>query len=400
MTRTCLEHLHKHDVEHSEIIVIDNGSTDATCTELDSLGKKLFGERCICIRNANNEGFAKACNQGAQQASADYLFFLNNDTQVTAHWFNPLMEALSASEQIGAVAPLLLYPDSARVQHCGIAFSPTLHPEHIYTNFPADHAAIRTPRTLQAISGAAILLRKETFFQCGMFHEGYQNGYEDLELCHRIREKGLSLCVVPESSIFHAEARTEGRYEHAKENAALFATRCSGAFRPDLHTHALQNNFAIGLTPWLAVHLTLMPDYEAALTKHHLESFDMASCWEALQQEPLWQGGYQLMCSVLEDAELYAESAGLRLLQTSFFPSVPHYRQLADVAERAGNSDLAERAQKKIEEITSALEDPIPLILEARKLTEWGQKAGDPVVESLYAGWLTDLGLSLTNEQC
>jgi len=74
-----------------EIIVVDNGSTDATASDLEPLGRSLFGELFRPIRLPENKGFAVASNLGAAQARAGRLLFLNNDTLVTPGWLPPLL---------------------------------------------------------------------------------------------------------------------------------------------------------------------------------------------------------------------------------------------------------------------------------------------------------------------
>lgn len=395
VTRPCLESLRAHTPGNViEVIVVDNGSEDATANELAPLGDALFGPRFRSVRLDTNRGFAPACNLGAAEAQGRHLFFLNNDTVLAPGWLPPLLREFEEDPRTGAAGPLLVYPDSGRVQHCGIAFAPTLQTEHLYANFPATHPAVRTRRTLQAITGAAMLLPTALFRDCGGFHEGYRNGCEDLELCCRIRERGLRLAVVADSLVAHIESRTPGRKQHDAANATLLNRRCSGCFGPDLHKHALRDGFAIALTPWMDTYLTLPPDREAALTREHITDFDPARCWEMLQHEPLWQGGYEMLCSILDDAERHAESAGLRLLQTCFFPSLPGFRQLARSAALSGNHDLAKQASDKVRQVGELLEDPEPLVERARGLTRWARRAGEPAVEALYAGWLTDIGLS------
>lgn len=59
MTLRCLESLARHTApDHLEVIVVDNGSTDATVTELASAGEALFGPRFIAARLSENQGFA------------------------------------------------------------------------------------------------------------------------------------------------------------------------------------------------------------------------------------------------------------------------------------------------------------------------------------------------------
>ncbi len=77
-TQKCLESLFQNTPDGIyELIVIDNASTDGTKIFLQALINRNFK----VITNKENLGFAKACNQGARAASADYLLFLNNDTE-------------------------------------------------------------------------------------------------------------------------------------------------------------------------------------------------------------------------------------------------------------------------------------------------------------------------------
>lgn len=399
LTHDCLQSLAAHTPSGAmEVIVVDNGSTDATATQLEPLGAALFGERFRAIRLAQNLGFAPACNRGAQQATGTRLLFLNNDTQVTGGWLAPLLRAFEDEPRLGAVGPLLLYPDSGRVQHCGIAFTPSLRTEHLYANFPATHRVVTAPRPLQAITGAALMLARPLFATCGGFHEGYRNGCEDLELCSRIREEGYKLACAPQSRVYHLESRTPGRRDNDTDNATLLNERCSGCFSPDLHRHALRDGFAVAVTPWLETFITLQPEQEQELTRSHASAFDPARCWETLQHEPLWQAGYDFLATFFEQAGSHAEAAGLRLLQTYFFPALPHYRALAKAAAHSGNISLADQAVAKAGQVNRLMEDPETLIRKARGLARWGKRAGEPAVEALYAGWLRDLGLPLEGD--
>ena len=75
LTRQCLDSLATTVGSFAETIVVDNGSRDGT---QELLRTHALGVRCI--RNAENLGFAVACNQGASEAQGEYLLFLNNDT--------------------------------------------------------------------------------------------------------------------------------------------------------------------------------------------------------------------------------------------------------------------------------------------------------------------------------
>ena len=123
-TLACLRSLAAQDEGEAllaEVLVVDNGSTDATATALAATGESLFGSRFTRLRLEENQGFAAGCNIGARAARGSRLLFLNNDTTVASPWLAPLHEALQDSG-VGAAGSLLLYPDG-RNQHCGICFS-------------------------------------------------------------------------------------------------------------------------------------------------------------------------------------------------------------------------------------------------------------------------------------
>src|SRR5258708_7918823 len=80
LLRDCLTALAgaRHDgYSLGQLIVVENASSDGSATDLHPAGLPLS-----VIRNADNRGFAAACNQVAARCSADYLLFLNPDTTV------------------------------------------------------------------------------------------------------------------------------------------------------------------------------------------------------------------------------------------------------------------------------------------------------------------------------
>lgn len=394
LTEACLRSLREHTpAAIAEIIVVDNHSDDDTAAQLMPLGTALFGERFTGLRLDSNTGFGPACNTGAAKARGTHLLFLNNDTLVTPNWLPPLLKAMQNDDRLGAVGPLLLYPDSDRVQHCGIAFTPSLRTEHLYANFPAHHPAVHAKRTLQAITGAALLVPAALFSQCGGFHTGYKNGSEDLELCCRIREAGKRLSVVTQSVVYHLESQTPGRGDDDSDNAALLNERCKGCFGPDVHRFARRDGYTLSLTPWLESYVSLPREQEEAITVAITQQFSPAACWEMLQQEPLWHTGYELLATLLEENGQFEESCGVRLLQTCFHPMLPHYQKLAAAAAKSGNLPLAQQAIDKVDHVNELMEDPSALIKKAAGLANWARKAGEGELQALYEGWLRDLGI-------
>ena len=295
MTAACLRSLAEHSAgENMEVVVVDNHSTDATATELEPLGEALFGASFTAVRMAENVGFARGCNAGARAAGGDLLFFLNNDTTLTPGWLPPLLEAMNDA-RLGAVGPLLLYPDGT-VQHCGIYVNPFSAVGHLYEHLPGTFAAARKPHPLQAITGAALMVRKPQFEDCGCFYEAYRNGFEDMDLCFALRARGLKLRVESRSVIYHHTSRTPGRFAHDRENSTLLMERIGGAVRPDEHILAKLDGYSLcigeNLDTWMA-----LPQEEQQRMSAEFDSkpFDSAACRALLRKEPLWLEGWLLL---------------------------------------------------------------------------------------------------------
>ncbi|HVG02611.1 MAG TPA: glycosyltransferase, partial [Nitrospira sp.] len=197
-----------------EVIVVDNGSTDGVQDFLQTLG----GDVRI-IRNEENLGFAKACNQGARAAQAEYLIFLNNDTIPLQGWLTALIEEARAHSDVAVVGSKLLYEDGT-IQHAGVAFSREWYlPYHIYRGANAQAAYVSRRREFQCVTAACMLVRRNVFEEVGGFDEGYRNGFEDVDLCLKIREKKWKIVYQPKSVLYHLESRTPGRKTHDQDNS-------------------------------------------------------------------------------------------------------------------------------------------------------------------------------------
>ena len=203
-----------------EVIVVDNDSTDGTAEFLASLSGDVR-----VIRNQENKGFAVACNQGAKAASGEFLLFLNNDTIPTEGWLNALVDEVERHSDVAVVGSKLLYEDGT-IQHAGVAFSRTMFgPYHIYQRLPADSPLVNRRREFQCVTAACMLVRREVFEQAGQFDEGFKNGFEDVDLCLKIREQGWRIIYRPDSVVYHLESQTPGRKAHELDNARRLRER-------------------------------------------------------------------------------------------------------------------------------------------------------------------------------
>ena len=202
----CLRALDAN-LEGSQVILVDN-----------STGHDMTAD--IVIRNATNDGFAKACNAGANAASGDLLCFLNVDAEVQPGWLAPLVAAFD-EPGVAMAGPRIVHPNGTLQTASGIR---TWHGggsaggEELKIDGPSCDA--------DGVTGACMVIRKDVFNAAGQFCEFYDLGYEDVDLCLTVREMGWRVRYVAESTITHRESGTgPERWRSCHANVALMQQR-------------------------------------------------------------------------------------------------------------------------------------------------------------------------------
>ncbi len=225
LTQLCLQSLSRAQTALKfEVIVVDNASTDGTS---EFLRQQEEAGRLRLLGNASNQGFARACNQGAAAALGKHVLFLNNDTRVTPGWLEAMIEA-GNRPRVGIVGAKLLYTDN-RIQHAGIGF---IHgvPDHLHRYAAADAPEVNRFRELDMVTGACLLVRRELFLQLAGFDEVFRNGVEDIDLCLRARTAGWKVAYEPKAVVYHLEGLSAGRFNHVRENLRMFFDRWGQSF--------------------------------------------------------------------------------------------------------------------------------------------------------------------------
>ena len=206
LTHACAASLIQHTRTPYELVFIDNGSTDGTFNYLESLKGVPGPERVVIIRNPENLGFAVACNQGIREAQGDYLVLLNNDTRVTPHWLERLIDrSLRDWPHVGLVGPVSNYVPPP--QHVEFADSEL---DRLDEFAEALHAHDREKALrVERLSGFCLLLRRDVFRRVGELDASFGLGFfEDDDYCVRVREAGLHLLVALDVFIYHRGSQT------------------------------------------------------------------------------------------------------------------------------------------------------------------------------------------------
>lgn len=229
MTEECIDSIINNTLVDNEIILVDNGSVEQIS---DTYKKKVK-----YIRSDNNLLFAGGCNLGAAQAQYPILCFLNNDILLTSGW-DDCVAYLNENPDVGIVGPKLIYPNNT-IQHAGVQVLGTRFEEntfdHRYRHAPPSYPPANEIRSYQCITGACIFIRKDDFNGVGGFDNGYLNGYEDNDLCFKVR-MGLGKKVVyyPLSTVIHKESITSSKVPYSESpNKVLFFKKWGDKIKED-----------------------------------------------------------------------------------------------------------------------------------------------------------------------
>lgn len=168
------------------------------------------------LRSRGRQGFARAANLGlaaAQARGAAQVLLLNDDAAPEPGCLPALRAAFGPG--VGAVGPTLVGPDG-QVESAGIDLSP-------WGRLRARRRPPTQAQAAAALSGACLLVSAEERFDVGFSH-----GMEDLELCARLRRRGLSLVVLPQRCRHVGGATLDRRSPAAQRHAVAGHLRLVG----------------------------------------------------------------------------------------------------------------------------------------------------------------------------
>lgn len=206
--------LRKSEIK-SEVIVVDNNSTDKSVEVVKSLQSTVSGLQLI--RNEKNLGFARANNQAAKKAAGRYLLFLNSDTTVKKGALEQMMRFMDQHPKVGIASCQLRSLDGS-VQPQG-GWLPRLSTVLVWAWFIDDLPLLRRvlpsyqnrrqafftgqSKKLGWVSGTAMWVRKEAWKKLGGFDQSLFMYGEDVELCYRANQLGWVVMVNPKAAVTH-----------------------------------------------------------------------------------------------------------------------------------------------------------------------------------------------------
>ncbi len=192
-----------------EVIIVDNETTDPAALSL----MQHYPVRRIAFPGTFN--FSRANNDGAFAATGELLVFLNNDTEIiSGDWLEHLAYYVEQPD-VGAAGALLAYDDMT-VQHAGVALGMRGTADHVMRRFPLDvdgyAGSLVCAREVSAVTAACLMIRKPLFEDVGGFNQHFFTAYQDVDLCLRLRERGLRIVYTPQALLLHHESVSRESY--------------------------------------------------------------------------------------------------------------------------------------------------------------------------------------------
>jgi GT2 family glycosyltransferase len=209
LLRRCLETLEQtQDRDVSEIIVVDNGSTDGSAQLDTDFPNAQF------IRIPRNFGLTKALNLGINAARGEYLFLLHEDTEVAPDTIRKLVQVLDLEADAGAACPILVTADGAP--------GPQLDELPPTGRWQAAEPAAE-PVDVEYPRGAALMIKPFYLGAMKKIDERYGQFGSDAEIAVRIGRAGKQILLVPEARVVHhgGQANAERAADYQLGRAAF-----------------------------------------------------------------------------------------------------------------------------------------------------------------------------------
>jgi GT2 family glycosyltransferase len=209
-----------------EVIVVDNGSQDGSEDEVKKTIPLIH-----LVENEKNLGFARAVNQGIQNASGKYVLLLNPDTRVKNGAIEQLMSFMDAHPEAGVVGAQLLNADGSKQN--SIANFPSLATELLNKHllrwlspkrFPGKERIYSDPIEVDSVIGACMMVRRGVIEQVGVLDEDYFLFLEETDWCYRMKRAGWRIYHVPDAEVYHCQGKSAEK-EKKRARVEYFRSR-------------------------------------------------------------------------------------------------------------------------------------------------------------------------------
>ena len=233
LTTAFLESSKKLLYPHFEILVCDMASGG----DLSTIINPADYPNTRLLLSKKNLGFAGGNNWGMRQAKGEFIFIVNNDTELTPDIIQLLLQPFYQNPVIGIVCPKIKYFDNPRlIQYAGFRpMNPFTGRTSAIGDLEPDNGQYDLSGVTNGAHGCAMMVKKDVIAKTGMFPEKFFLYYEEWDWSARIQKAGYMIWYQAGATIFHKESMTVGKENPLKayyltRNRILYMRRNSGLF--------------------------------------------------------------------------------------------------------------------------------------------------------------------------
>jgi GT2 family glycosyltransferase len=212
LTCELLDSIRRNSYKNVEILVVDNASRENPKAYLN----EHYPEVNIIVSD-KNLGFAGGNNLAVRVAKGDFLFFINNDAELTNGCLEQLLTLFGIRPKLGIASPLLCYYNPKRgiepdlIQYAGTTeINPFTGRNRTIGEKELDNGQFKTAQPTAYAHGAAMLIPKLVANDVGWMADDFFLYYEELDWCARIKQAGYECWVEPNARVYHKESVTVG----------------------------------------------------------------------------------------------------------------------------------------------------------------------------------------------
>jgi GT2 family glycosyltransferase/tetratricopeptide (TPR) repeat protein len=216
---------HAEKPEALRLLIVDNGSRDAATLRILGVLSEQPWASVLNIDEPFN--WARLNNRAVAASDAPLLVFANDDMAMLSGGWDRHLRGLLDRPEIGAVGARLVYPDDT-IQHAGILLgwegADAHDGRYEALTDPGPGQRWHVSRAVSAVTGAFLALRREAFVAAGGLDEAaLPVAYSDIDLCLKLRARGLKILWTPHITLRHFESKSRGFDHLDPEGAARYA---------------------------------------------------------------------------------------------------------------------------------------------------------------------------------
>lgn len=220
--RKCLESIKENfDFSDGEVILADDCSQEETFSYLETEAT-AYPDKFMLIRNTENSGFPKTCNNGIARARGEIVVLLNSDTMIPAGFNKKIADCFDSDPQIAVASPIASYS--------GSYFIPLRDgetPDSMNKKIELLHKPVYP--AIPTAEGFCFCIRRSAIEKYGALDEVYGKGFnEERDFSFRISQNGLQCVLIDNLYVYHKRHASFGSAERKKQleaNDRIFKER-------------------------------------------------------------------------------------------------------------------------------------------------------------------------------